>query len=180
MIYNYSDLLDKFGSDYQIAKAVKEKKVYKIEEGLYSDEEQANELQVITKKYPSAIFTMDTAFFFHDLTNVIPIKYQLAINEKKRKIVDERIEMFYVSEEFFEVGKTTLETHNAIVNVYDKERMLIELVRNKNKIPYDLYKEIVANYREITDELNVWKISSYLNHFKNKDKIFEIIRSEVY
>ena len=180
MIYNYNELLEKFGNEYQITKAVNEKRIFKIEEGLYSDSEFPNELEIITKKYPKAIFTMDSAFYFHDLTNVIPKKYQLAINEKQRKIIDEKIDVFHLSEEFFEVGKMQLETHNTIVNIYDKERMLIELVRNKNKIAYDFYKEIISNYRNIAEELSVWKLEEYLSFFKNKDNIFEIIRSEVF
>ena len=43
---------------------------------------------------------------------------------------------------------------DAEVNIYDKERMLIELVRNKKNIPYDMYKEIVNNYRKIIESLN--------------------------
>lgn len=180
MIYKYNELVKKYGNKYQVSKAIADKKIFKLEKGLYSDDKYSSELEIITKKYPNAIFTMDSAFYFYDLTNVIPRKYQLAINFKKRKIEDDKIELFYTSESFFEVGKTTLETHNTIINIYDKERMLIELVRNKNKIPFDFYKEILNNYRELTDSLDESKIEEYLNYFKNKDNIFEIIRNEVY
>ena len=180
MIYKYSEVVKKYGNKYQVSKALVDGKLFKLEEGLYSDDKYASDLEIITKKYPNAIFTMDTAFYFYDLTDVIPRKYQLAINEKKRKIENNKIELFYCSEEFFEVGKTALETHNAIVNIYDKERMLIELVRNKNKIPFDFYKEVLNNYRAQADNLEMRKIEEYLKYFKNRDNIFEVIRNKVY
>ena len=57
--------------------------------------------------------------------------------------------------------------------------MLIELVRNKNNMSYDMYKEIINNYRSIVDELNFLKLQDYLSNFKNKDKYLKIIQEEV-
>ena len=37
MIYTYNELLLKYKSAYQIEKAVKNREVYKIEKGIYSD-----------------------------------------------------------------------------------------------------------------------------------------------
>mgnify|MGYP004468011523 FL=1 len=43
------------------------------------------------------------------------------------------------------------------VKIYVRERMLIELIRNRNLIGFDYYKEIIENYREIKDTLNTKK-----------------------
>lgn len=45
---------------------------------------------------------------------------------------------------------------------------------------YDLYKEIVANYREIVSTLNMRKIEEYLSHFINGDNILAILQDEVF
>ena len=63
------------------------------------------------------------------------------------------------------------------INIYDKERMLIDLARNKNKIWYDLYKEIISNYRKLVNSSDTQKIEEY---FINGEKIFEIIQDEVF
>ena len=181
MIYKHSDLLEKYKNRYQIAKALKNKEIYKIDNGLYSNEPNPSEIEILTKKYPNAVFTMDTAFYVHDLTDVIPRKYQLAINRKTRKIDHPKVETYFNHENFFDIGKTQITINGGIIiNVYDKERMLIELVRNKKKIPYDYYKEIINNYREIADTLEVRKVQKYLKHFKFSDSIFKTIRNEVY
>ena len=64
--------------------------------------------------------------------------------------------------------------------MYNKERMLIELIKNRNTISYDYYKEIIGNYRDIVNDLNMSKINNYLKVFANGDKIFEIIHKEVF
>ena len=65
-------------------------------------------------------------------------------------------------------------------DIFDKERLLIDLARNKNKIGYDLYKEIIFNYRKIADKLDVSKIEEYLQYFSNSDKILGILQDEVF
>lgn len=44
----------------------------------------------------------------------------------------------------FEIGKSQINYNNVQINIYNKERMLIELIRNKNTIPFDYYKEIIC------------------------------------
>lgn len=74
MIFLYKELIKKYKSDYEIKKLIKEGKIFKIEKGVYSDKKDVNYLQIISKKYPNAIFTMDSAFYYHNLTDVIPEK----------------------------------------------------------------------------------------------------------
>ena len=45
---------------------------------------------------------------------------------------------------------------------------------------YDLYKEIISNYRKLVNSLDTQKIEEYLQYFVNGDKIFEIIQDEVF
>ena len=66
------------------------------------------------------------------------------------------------------------------IKIYNKERMLIELVRNKNSIAFDYYKEIISNYREIADEIDMSLLAEYLEKFTNGKNIFEIIHREVF
>jgi len=45
---------------------------------------------------------------------------------------------------------------------------------------YDLYKEIIINYRRIAESLDMYKIEKYLEHFKDSDRIYKILMSEVF
>lgn len=86
---------------------------------------------MISKKYTNAIFTMDSAFYFHNLTDVIPSKIILSRKRKALRIKDNKIIQVFTSEKLFEIGKMQMIVEGATINVYDKERMLIELIRNK-------------------------------------------------
>lgn len=180
MIYTYSELLLKYKSAYQIEKAVKNGEVYKIEKGIYSDVPSVHYLAVIMKKYPYGVFTSYSAYYYHNLTDVIPNTMYLATNRNGTTITSEEIKQIRMKDELYNLGKTEINYEGIKINIYDKERMLIDLARNKNHIGYDLYKEIIRNYRKLSNLLDTQKIEEYLQYFINGDKIFEIIQDEVF
>ena len=91
LILLYKELIKQYKSDYEIKQLIKEGKIFKIERGVYSDNNNVNYLEVLTKKYPNAIFTLDSAFYYHNLTDVIPDKIYLATKREATRIRDKRI-----------------------------------------------------------------------------------------
>ena len=180
MIYTHKELKNKGMSNYNINKKVENKDLYKIENGLYSDTEKYNQLEYIVKKYPNSIFASESAFFYLGLTDYIPSKYFLATKHNAKKIENGKIEQIFIANHFFEIGKSQINYNNIQINIYDKERMLIELIRNKNIFAFDYYKEIINNYREIADEIDMSLLTDYLECFANGKNIFEIIHREVF
>ena len=180
MIYTYNELLLKYKSAYQIKQAVRNGKVYKIEKGIYSDVPSVHYLAVIMKKYPYGVFTSYSAYYYHNLTDVIPNKIYLATTRNATTITSTKIKQVRMKGELYDLGKIEIDYDGIKINMYDKERMLIDLARNKNKIGYDLYKEIISNYRKQVYSLDTQKIEKYLQYFVNGDKIFEIIQDEVF
>ncbi|MBQ3922672.1 MAG: nucleotidyltransferase [Spirochaetales bacterium] len=180
MLYNHNEIKKIYKSDYQIKKAISDGKLYKLDKGVYADKEYINPLVIFSKKYPRAIATMDTAFYYYDLTDVIPQKTILATPGNYRKIVNENIIQVYVPNDIFLQGKDTAEISGERVNIYDRERLLVELIRKRNKMPFDYYKEIISNYRKITDNLDMYKIEDYLSLYKNDEKISDILMREVF
>ncbi len=180
MVYTHKELKEKRISNYNINKKVKNKELYRIENGLYSDTEKYNQLEYIVKKYPNSIFASESAFFYLGLTDYIPSKYFLATKHNAKKIENDKIEQIFIANHFFEIGKSQIIYNNVQINIYDKERMLIELIRNKNAMSFDYYKEIINNYREIVDEIDMSLLADYLECFANRKNIFEIILKEVF
>ena len=60
-----------------------------------------------------------------------------------------------------------------------KRDFQLRLVRNKNKMSLEYYKEIIRNYRAISDKLNFRKVDKYLKLYKNEDNLSNIIWNEV-
>ena len=46
MLYTHKELLNKYKSNYQIEKAVKENKIFKIEKGIYANKRNVHYLSV--------------------------------------------------------------------------------------------------------------------------------------
>ncbi len=180
MLYFHKELKEKLKSDYQIQKAVSNKEYFKIENGLYSDVEFVNPLEIICKKYPNAIFTSDSAYYYYDLTDVIPDYFYLATKRSDSRISDNNIKQLFIPSDLFEFGKTEIEIENIKINIYDEERMLVELIRKKNTIPFDYYKEIISNYRKKVDKLDIYKIQEYISYYKNELSLYDTLMFEVF
>lgn len=180
MILTYTECIDKYGNDYQLEKALAEEQIYRVESGLYSTKRYSSELEIIVKKYPNAILTGEYAFYCHDLTDIIPEKYYIATKAKSAKLLDPRIVQIYVRDDLLMLGVTEKDINGVSTKIYDKERMLIELLRNKNSMPYDLYKEIIGNYRKIIEELQIWRIQEYADIFPKSKMIKKALEEEVF
>ena len=180
MLYFRNELDKNTYSTYQLNKAIKNKELFKVDNGLYSDIEFVNPLEIILKKYPNAIFTSDSAYYYYDLTDVIPDYFYLATKRSDSRINDKNIKQIFMPNDLFELGKTQIEIENVKINIYDEERMLVELIRKKNLIPFDYYKEIISNYRRKTDKLDIYKIGEYISYYKNEQTLYNRVQSEVY
>lgn len=180
MILSYNECIEKYGSNYKLEKAIEDGKLYKIEKGIYSEKPYVDELEIIGKKYKNAIMTMNSAFYYYNLTDTIPDNYYLNTDRDSSKIKDKRVKQCFCPKELLEVGKTKINYQNVDIEIYDQERMLIELVRNKNKLPFDYYKEIIIEYRKRIDRLNIERLERYIDLFPKSNKISEIIQMEVF
>ncbi len=179
MLFSYNEAIDMYGSEYRLGRAVSDKKLYKQEEGVYSTERYVPELGVIMKKYPKAVLAGEYAFYCHGLTNVIPEKYDLATPSKSAKMTDARVHQIYVNDNVFSLGIEEKDIDGVKVRIYDRERMLIELLRNKNTMPYDLYKEILICYRELISNLEIRRIQEYASIFPKSKMISKALDVEV-
>ncbi len=180
MLYTFTDCKKKFGSPYQIEKAIRAGALVKMGVGEYSDTGKEDELELIQWRYPQTALTFDSAYFYYDLTDAIPDKYYLATDRKARAITDPLVKQFYMPTGTFELGLTTIEFCGNRVRTYDLERLLIETVRMKNKLSADLYKEVVLSFRKRTSSLSSYKLSDYLPYFSKRDILEKIIYEEVF
>ena len=179
MLYTYKEAIDLFENQYRLEKAINDGELFKIEEGIYSTNSNETQLAIISKKYPKAILSGYNAFYHHHLTDMIPEKYDLATLSKAAKINDERIHQIYVRDDLFMLGAVEEEFEGTKIKIYDKERMLIELLRNKNSMPHDIYKEILLQYRELIYDLQIWRIQEYAAIFPKSKMIQKALDEEV-
>lgn len=179
MIYTYNECLEKYGSDYQIKKRLNNKELFKIEAGVYADTDMVSDIAVIASKYPNAVVTMNSAFYYHDLTDSIPQRIHIATKRNARALRDVRIKQIYVDDSIFDIGIEKMKYRDGNIRIYNKERMLVELLRFQNILPKDYYKEIQSNYREIVYDLDVQQITEYAELFPKSRMILETLQREI-
>ena len=180
MLYTHKQCMKEKGSDYQIQKAVKAGELHQIEKGIYADTSDVTTLAIISTKYPEGIITLDSAFYYHELTDVIPDDYCIATSKHARKLRDPRIRQIFVPDEILNLGVIIMYRRDAMFRIYDKERMLIELLSRKNSLPRDYYKEILGNYRNQIHELDIERIQDYAENFPKHKMISEALAAEVF
>ena len=178
MLMSYQECLEKYGTDYKIKKSVQDGKLFVKEKEIYSDKRYVPDLEIISKKYPNAIITLNSAYYY-GLTDTIPDFYYVTTPKNTRKISDERVKLFYENREAFDMGKTTMNYDGVDIVIYDKERLLVELIRNKRKFSFDLYKEIIMNYRKIVHELDMALVAEYTYELPKSNMVMEVLRLEV-
>lgn len=179
MLLSYQECLEKYGSDYKIKKSVLNGELYIKEKGLYSEKRCVPELEIISRKYPKAIITLNSAFYYYGFTDSIPDFYYVSTQKSSRKIKDTRVKQFYENSEAFELGKTTIVYDGVSISIYNKERLLVELIRNKRKLSFDLYKELINSYRKIIHELDLATVAEYAYELPKTNMVMETLRLEV-
>lgn len=177
MIYTTKELLEMGETEYSIRNKVYSKQLFLIERGLYSDEKEWNlDEGYISKKYPNSIITGISALHIYDLIDFIPDKFYLASEQHSFPIRRKDVLQSYQEEKYFSIGKTIIKYSNSYISIYNLERMLIELVRLKEKFPPEIFYEAVVSYRRIKNKLDFYKISEYLKVFSNGNSLLSKIK----
>ena len=155
-------------------------KLFRVDKGIFSEKEYVPELALLSYKYPKAIITMETAFYLYGLTDEVPDICSMATKREAAPIADTRVKQVFIPKDLLELGVTTIDYKGYDIQIFDKERMLIELIRYKSKLPYNYYKEILGNYRRLLPQLNVEKIRNYAESVPKSDNVIRMLRTEVY
>ena len=180
MVLKYEDCLRLYKTYYRIQQALAKGDLRKVQRGLYSDSKSESDLEVISRLYPYAVFTLNSAFYYHGLTDTIPQDYYLITDKNATKIKDDRVHQYFDNNNSLELGLEIKDYNGVPIKIFNRERMLIELIRNKNKFSFDYYKEIISSYRKILYELDTEAIQDYVIQLPKTRLVMETIQLEVF
>ena len=179
MLFTYEECIEAYKNYYQMRKQIAEHNLFKIESGIYSNVEYVPVSQVIMKKYPEAVFTLNSAFYYQRLTDTIPQKYYIQTDKDASKITDERIKQCFDNCRSMSLGVETIKYNSDDIKVFSKERLLIELIRNRTKFSFDYYKEIIGSYRKLIHDLDFQTIEEFANALPKTALVMNTIQREV-
>ena len=180
MVKKLSELVLDYGSKYRVSKMVRDNKLYKVDAGVYADRPDVPEVEILQAKYPNAVLTLNSAYYYYGLSDEIPEAYYLATERNSRQITDPRAVHLRVPCGTGQIGLIETSMLGDHIRIYDRERLLIETMRYRTKLPYDLYREVIDGFRDMRHELYGAKIDDYLKEFPRRTALMDHIRREIW
>lgn len=178
MIFNHKELLEKYQSDNVIKKLLKEEVIFKIDKSLYSTVKVYDNLEYVLKKYKNFIFTMDTALYIYGLHNFKLEKYSVATKAKAKVIKNDFIKQYFISNDLYDLGVNNIEYNGYKIKIYDKERLLLEIIKNKNNFDDNSYKSIIKQFKNNITSLSISKIYEYISYYKKSNSLLKEFEKE--
>ncbi|MDD5884977.1 MAG: abortive phage infection protein [Erysipelotrichaceae bacterium] len=152
---------------------VKENNLERIGHGIYIREDAwPDDLFVLHKRCPAAVFSHEEALYYHNLSDREPIRHTLTIytGYNTKRLVDSGCKVYTVKKDLLDVGKVIVKNHcGNDVPLYDLERTICDIVRSRRNIEIQEFHTALKAYVQRKDkDLN--KLMSYAQLF-HVDKI---------
>lgn len=179
-VVSYLKCRSEYGSDYAIRKAIEEGSLFRVGRGLYSRSPRPGFLAIEMARHPDAIVCLDSAFFYHGLTDMVPDSLHLATSRSAKRISDPVVCQHFVPQVILHVGETSMERNGVSMRIYDLERVAIDVVRMRPRLPYDLCKEVILALRDRSRYMYPARIADYLERFPRRDSILNAIEKEIF
>lgn len=152
-----------------IVEFVKRGILEKIERGTYITKDAFDdELYRLQAKYPSLIFSHETALFFHDLTDRDPIQYMATIPSgyNPSKIKERGVKVYSIQKQLYDLGLITAKTpFGREVKTYNLERTICDILRSRNQMDIAILTDAVKRYVKRQDK-NLPQLMRYAESFK--------------
>ena len=157
--------------------------IERIARGAYIGKDTFEDQYFITQAIcRKGIFSHETALYFHDLCDRTPIKYQLTIpSYYNTKLLKDKSSIdavctymensFYLKDELYEIGIIEMKTpYGNKIKVYDLERTICDIIRNKKRIEIALFTDAMKRYVERKDRNSI-RLHKYAKLFNIEDEI---------
>ncbi len=151
MLYDYKEVLNLFGNDYKLKKAILDKRIFKIEKGIYSDgENNFTTMEIVLKKYNHAFLVKDTALHLIGFIENEPAKIHIGTARNALRIKDARIQQhFYSNLDVAILSESEWHKHSHFLSY---ENIKIHTTENNNEIRLfslkALFFDLVRNYKD--------------------------------
>ncbi len=144
-------------SKFKFYKFVRENKLEEVCRGVYSTESVwIDEMYILHKRCPNAVFSYDEAFYYYGLTDREPLIHTLTIYSgynAHRLIANGNCKVYTVKRELLNVGKTIVKDHDGNrIPMYDLERTICDLIRSRSNIEIQDFNMALKTYVSRNDK----------------------------
>ena len=161
----YKGIFDRYGGMMRTTQLASEKVFYqqrerlieagfveKIRRGYYQwiTPDDFSETGTIVRLFPDAILCMDTALRYYGYSDRTPGEWHLAVSKdsgKSRFKIDYPfVKPYYMEPSVLELGLTAGEMDGHSIRIYDKDRVICDCLRYRNKMDREIFNKAIQNY----------------------------------
>ena len=189
----YKSIFDKYGGMMRTTQLAEEKIFYpqrekliadgyveKIRRGYYQwiNPDDFSEVGTVIRLFPDAILCMDTALRYYGYSDRTPGDWHLAVSKdsgKSRFKIDYPfVKPYYVEPAVLELGLTTGTLDGHAIRIYDKDRLICDCLRYRNKMDKEIFNKAIQKY--IADpEKSIPKLMEYAGPLRVKKLAKDLI-----
>lgn len=172
------DIIEAGISKQLLSKYVKKGYIERVAQGVYLSKDAFEDaMYVLQARSKKAIFSHETALYLHDLTDRDPLQYTVTLPSgyNASNFKNDGIYVYFIKNDLLnlgvEYGKTPFGRN---IRVYNKERTICDIVRNRNVIDSAIINEGIRRYLS-EKEKDIPKLLQYAEKFR----VEKIIRQYV-
>ena len=154
-------------------KLIEDGYVEKVRRGYYQwiNPDDFSEAGTVIQLFPDAILCMDTALRYYGYSDRTPADWHLAVSKdsgKSRFNIDYPfVKPYYVEPKVLDLGLTKGNMDGHEVRIYDKDRVICDCLRYRNKMDKEIFNKAIQNY--IADpEKSIPKLLEYAEPLRVK------------
>lgn len=135
-----------------LRKYVEDGRLEQIRKGLYVlADDLADEFALVQMQSTKAVFSYGTALYLWGLSDRTPHNFDITVpqgtNISRLKRDNQNIRGHYVQPEIYDIGITeTTSPQGAVVRLYDKERCICDMIKDKDKVDMQTYTQAIKDY----------------------------------
>lgn len=192
-IDEYKTIFDRYDGMMRTKELQKEKILYrtlqklmeqgvveKVRYGYYQwvNPNDCSEVGTVIRLFPDAIFCMETALRYYGYSDRTPLEWHLAVSKdsgKSRFKIDYPfVKPHYVIPACLELGLAYGNMDGYKVRVYDKERVICDCLRARNKMDKEIFNKAIQSY--IADpEKKIPRLLEYAEILRVKKTVKQLI-----
>ena len=164
----------------QLQKLIEQGYVEKVRYGYYKwvDHDDFSEVGIVTRLFPDAILCMDTALRYYGYSDRTPGDWHLAVSKdsgKSRFNIDYPfVKPYYAEPAVLELGLTKGNIDGHEVRIYDKDRVICDCLRYRNKMDKEIFNKAIRAYIDDPGK-NIPKLMEYAGPLRVKKAVKDLI-----
>ena len=165
-----------------LSRLIDEHIIERVSRGVYiKTNDIPDDMVILQNKSKNATYSHMTALYLYGLSNRIPIKYDITVNQGYNGTLqkENNVNLFYIKKDLLNLGLTTYTLDSGYeIKVYDLERTICDIIKNKNRLDQEVVNKAIREYF-YSNNKNVLKLYEYAKKLKIYNKVrntFEVLK----